>query len=230
MKLSIIIPTYNEAATIAQVVEAVLKVDLGEWEKEVIVVDDGSTDGTASVLAGQDSFILLSHEQNQGKGAAIQTGLLHASGDYVLIQDADLEYEPGDIPNLLSLIPRGGIGSSKLVAVYGNRGIKAYPERGMYYVIGAKLLTWTVNILFGSRLRDLYTGYKLLPAGIIKELDIHSSGFEFEAEVTCKMLRKGVSIVEIPITYRPRNKEQGKKIRFIDAVIGFAVIVKLFFS
>lgn len=228
MKLSIIIPTFNEAATITKVLDAVLKVDVGGWEKEIIVVDDGSTDATASMLSASSAVLVLSHETNQGKGAAIQTGLLHASGDYVLIQDADLEYEPSDISSLVSLIK--GREAKQPIAVYGDRGIKAYPERGIHYVIGAKLLTWTVNILFGSHLKDLYTGYKLLPTGIIKELDIHSSGFEFEAEVTCKMIRRDVLILETPITYRPRNKEQGKKIRFMDAVKGFWIIIKLFFS
>jgi len=230
MKLSIIIPAHNEEATIKQVLEKVAGVDLGEWEKEVIVVNDGSSDGTKtmiddalSLFDGRQKVIMVHHEKNLGKGAAIQTGLKKASGDYVIIQDADAEYDPSDIPNLLSLILNG---ESYQLAVFGARGHKAYPQRGFHYVIGAWLLTTFYNILYRQKLTDLYTCYKLIPASIFKDLNIQSQGFEFEAEVSCKLAKRGVIIKEVSINYKPRNKDQGKHIKFIDAIRGFWAILK----
>ncbi len=245
MKLSIIIPAHNEEATIRQVLDKVVKVDIGQWEKEVIVVNDGSTDGTKNILEavspkingrqemGIVDFVVIHHSNNLGKGAAIQSGLKKATGDYVIIQDADLEYDPSDIPNLLSNLSEGSPlarGEPSAVAVFGKRGYKAYPERGFHYVIGAWVLTAFYNLLFHQRLTDLYTGYKLIPTGIFKSLDIQSKGFEFEAEVACKLAKRGVIIKEIPIYYQPRNKNQGKHIRFIDAVKGFKKILDLRFT
>jgi len=161
-----------------------------------------------------------------GKGAAIQTGLKQASGDYVIIQDADLEYNPEDIPKLLSAISNR---TGRPLAVFGKRGYKAYPERGFHYVIGAWLLTAFYNLLYNQNLTDLYTGYKLIPTSIFKDLNIQSKGFEFEAEVACKLAKRGVIIKEVSINYKPRNKEQGKHIRFKDAVKGFWTILKLIF-
>ena len=230
MKLSIIIPAHNEEATIKQVLEKVAGVDLGEWEKEVIVVNDGSSDGTKtmiddalSLFDGRQKVIMVHHEKNLGKGAAIQTGLKKASGDYVIIQDADAEYDPSDIPNLLSLILNG---ESYQLAVFGARGHKAYPERGFHYVIGAWVLTTFYNILFRQKLTDLYTCYKLVPTSIFKGLNIQSQGFEFEAEIACKLAKRDVKIVEVPISYKPRNKNQGKHLKFRDGVWGLWAILK----
>jgi len=224
MKLSIIIPAYNEAATIAHVVDAVLAVPLFV-EKEIIVVDDGSTDGTSEAISGREGVTVVSHEHNKGKGAAIVTGLSLSHGDYVLIQDADLEYNPSDITGLVSFILTDKNKTLGNMAVFGARGTKAYPERGIHYVIGAKLLTWTVNVLFGSNLTDLYTGYKLIPTATMKELHLTASGFEFEAEVVCKLLKKGCNIIETPIQYKPRNAAHGKKIKLKDAYKGFTTII-----
>jgi len=244
MKLSIIIPAHNEQATIKQVLKKVMSVNIAPrpgsgpssaWEKEVIVINDGSSDATKTILetippflsgrlkVGVLDFVVIHHEKNLGKGAAIQTGLKRATGDYIIIQDADLEYDPADIPNLLSLILNG---ESHHIAVFGARGHKAYPERGFHYVVGAWVLTTFYNLLFNQRLTDLYTGYKLIPTGILKSLNIHSAGFEFEAEVACKLAKRGVIIKEIPIHYQPRNKNQGKHIRFVDAVKGLWMIIK----
>lgn len=245
MKLSIIIPAHNEEKTIQQVLEKVLNVDLGVWKKEVIVVNDGSSDKTGQII---DSFgngvSTIHHQTNLGKGSAIQTGLKKASGDYVIIQDADLEYEPNDIPNLLVTlikstnnlsVPFGHLPSpgervkEKAIAIFGKRGYKAYPERGFHYVVGAWMLTTFYNLLYHQRLTDLYTGYKLIPTSTFRDLNIESQGFEFEAEVACKLSKRGVIIKEVPIHYQPRNKQQGKHIRFIDAVKGFWKILKLRF-
>lgn len=227
MKLSIIIPVHNEDRTIEKVLEKVMQVDLRKWEREIIVVDDGSTDRTKEILEkfrkslskNRKLLTILHHPENKGKGAAIKTALKKATGDYVIIQDADSEYNPDDIPRLLSDAKAG-------IAVFGNRGVRRYPERGFHFVLGAKILTWIVNLLYRRRLYDLYTGYKLIPAKVLKSLDLQSNGFEFEAEVTCKLIKKGVNIVEIPIKYQPRNKEQGKHIGYTDFFKGLLMILK----
>ena len=236
MRLSIIIPAHNEEATIQQVLERVFKVDLNGWDKQVIVINDGSSDATKSVLDGISSkldgrqnvrmldFMVVNHEKNMGKGAAIQTGLKAANGDYVIIQDADAEYDPLDIPGLLEPINRHATNG---LVIFGKRGYKAYPERGFHYVIGAWCLTAFYNLLYHQHLTDLYTCYKLIPTSLFKDLNIQSSGFEFEAEVSCKLAKRGVIIREVPINYKPRNKDQGKHIRFIDALKGFWMILKL---
>lgn len=231
MKLSVIIPAHNEDRTIKKVLDKVMQVDLGNWEGEIIVVDDGSTDKTkeileelrASSLKSKKLVTVLHHALNMGKGAAIRTALKKATGDYVLIQDADLEYDPTDMPRLLSGINSGNV-------VFGDRGTKRYPERGFHFVLGAKILTWMVNLLYKRRLYDLYTGYKLIPRRVLNTINLQSSGFEFEAEVTCKLIKKGLKIIEIPIRYQPRNKEQGKHIGYKDFVKGFFTILKLRFG
>jgi len=230
MKLSIIVPAHNEQNTIGPLLEQLAVLDLDGWDREVIVVDDGSTDGTyeaarlrLGMFNGRGCMEIIRHEKNAGKGAAIKSALKKAGGGFVIIQDADGEYDPGEIPKLLSVISR----AESQTAVFGNRGTRRYPERGWHYVAGAKLLTWTFNVLFGARIGDLYTGYKLIPADIFKLLNIQSAGFEFEAEVACKLLKKGVRILEVPIAnYRPRSKRQGKHIRFKDAVMGLLAIIK----
>ncbi len=227
MKLSIIIPAHNEDRTIEKVLDKVMRVDLGKWTREIIVVNDGSTDRTKEVLEkfrqslarNRKLLTILHHSENQGKGAAIKTALKKATGDYVIIQDADMEYDPSDIPRLL-------LGTKPGVAVFGDRGVLRYPERGFHFVLGAKILTWTVNLLFRRRLYDLYTGYKLIPLKELKSLHLQSNGFEFEAEVTCKLIKKGIKIIEIPIKYQPRNKEQGKHIGYTDFFKGLLMILK----
>lgn len=239
MRLSIIIPAHNEAATIKEVLEKVSAVNFGPWEKEIIVVNDGSSDNTGSIaeqwalLPNNGAHcIVVHHKNNMGKGAGIQTGLKVASGDYVIIQDADAEYDPADIPKLLSVVAEGapltrGAPSAHVpLAVFGARGHKAYPERGFHYVVGAWMLTTLFNLFYWQKLTDLYTCYKLIPGKVFKELDIKSTGFEFEAEVACKLALRGIKITETPIGYKPRNKEQGKHIRLIDAVKGFWSILK----
>jgi len=227
MKVSIIIPAHNEQGTIVQILQKVAGVELNGWKKQIIVVNDGSSDETGNIVAvwiEQQHFLpgqvtLLHHQANVGKGAAIKTGLSAATGEYIVIQDADLEYDPNDIPELLFTAEK-----NKHSAVFGARGTKRYPERGFHYVIGAKLLTWTFNILFGTRMTDLYTGYKLFPVSAVK--NIHSAGFELEVEIAAKLVKNGIAIIEVPIHYQPRNKTQGKHIRAKDAVVGFLTIIK----
>jgi len=225
MKLSIIIPAYNEEDFIGTLIEKVFSVSFS-CDKEVIVVNDCSTDNTQKILEkikGKYNFKLLKHEKNFGKGKAIKTGLEEVTGNLVIIQDADLEYNPKDIPILLEKT------NQDISAVYGNRGTTRWPKRGYHYVIGAKILTQTINLLYGSKLKDAYTGYKLfnlekVDIDLLKNLK--SSGFEFEAEITCKILKNRGKIVEVPINYIPRNKEEGKKIKFKDALLGLLTVIK----
>ncbi|TSA45923.1 glycosyltransferase family 2 protein, partial [bacterium] len=168
---------------------------------------------------------LISHEKNQGKGAAIQTGLKNATGDAVIIQDADLEYDPNDIKLLILEMQR----DPDLAAVYGSRNLKPKRRGYSFFILGVYVLTQLVNILYRSKLTDVYTCYKLIRTPVFKSLGISSSGFEFEMEVTVKMLQRKLAIAEVPISYNPRKFEEGKKIRFLDGLIGLWVLFKNYF-
>ncbi len=221
-KVSIVIPVFNEEATIAQVIQSVLDLKLNGLEKEIIVVDDGSNDQTESQMKPFHSQIqFLKHPRNQGKGAAVRTALTVASGDIIAIQDADLEYRPDDLVHLIREFD-----DPATEVVYGSRNLN--PERKGYplYVLGVTVLTSLTNWLFGCRLTDIYTCYKLFRSSVIKSVFLASRGFEFEAEITAKILRKGVQIKEIPIRYYPRTFKEGKKIRFRDGVIGGWTLIK----
>jgi glycosyltransferase involved in cell wall biosynthesis len=216
MTLSIIIPVFNEEKTIAKVIERVLDQDFNGYDKQIIVVDDGSTDKTGKEIEKLETekFVFLSHSKNLGKGAAIKTALEHVTGDVVIVQDADMEYNPADINLLIKKL------ESSIDVVYGSREL--HPERRGYphYVLGVRLLTFLVNLRFKSKLTDVYTCYKLFPAHIIKSLDLKSNGFEIEMELTVKTLKKKYKIKEVAINYTPRKFVEGKKIRFRDAIKG----------
>lgn len=226
-KLSVIIPVFNEEHTVGELLWRVAAQNIGDWEKEIVVVDDGSEDKSkvkmkkAKIQFKIQNCTILFHERNQGKGAAIRTALVHATGDYVLIQDADLEYDPADWPVLLAAAEE-----NPGAAIYGSRNL--HPERRgyRYYVWGVWLLTKFTNLLFGSKLTDVYTGYKLTPISLLRATDLSSRGFEFEAEVTAKLLKGGIPIKEVPIRYNPRTFAEGKKIRFRDGLKGLWIILK----
>ncbi|MCG2809744.1 MAG: glycosyltransferase family 2 protein [Candidatus Portnoybacteria bacterium] len=222
-KLSIIIPVYNEAATVGSVLERVDAALVLGLRKEIIVVDDGSVDGTDKILEENKekfNFIYEKHPKNMGKGAAFRTGLELATGDFIIVQDADLEYNPNNFQDLLNALEEG------VAAVYGSRNINPKRRGYAHFVWGVKFLTGVINLLFGSKLTDSYTCYKLFRASLFNSIALESHGFEIEAEITAKILKKGLVIKEVPIEYFPRKFSQGKKIRFRDGLIGLWTIFK----
>ncbi len=209
--VSVIIPVFNEAGSIARLIQLVSETLV---PKEIVIIDDGSTDGTREVLAEcQELFEirLIVHEENRGKGAAIVSGLEHARGEFVLIQDADLEYDPQDYPALLEpLLLR------QTNVVYGVRPDR--PERGIAWYLGAKFLTRLANFLYGCNIRDEATCYKAFRRSTLSRIRLKCRRFEFCPEVTAKMSRIGENIWEVPISYYPRTTKEGKKIRWTDGV------------
>ena len=228
MKLSIVIPAYNEEATIEAIVRRVQAVDLGPVEKEIIVVNDGSKDGTEQVLKGLAAIRHISHERNAGKGAAVTTGFQAATGDIVLIQDADLEYNPDDYPAVIGPIVEG-----RSDVVMGSRFILYKPKffgtrRSPYlsHYIGNMLITSITNLLYGQRFTDYEGCYKAFRRTVVAATPITAKGFEFDNELVCKLMRKGTRIVEVPIRYTPRTYESGKKITWRHGVIMLWTITK----
>lgn len=212
--ISVIIPVYNEKDTVLKILEAVLA---AEVDKEIVVVDDGSTDGTREILVNnfseRSNFQIIYHETNQGKGRAVRTGIAAAKGAYILIQDADLEYDPRDYKSLLETIQ-----SSKTSAVYGSRFLGKKKVTSFWHKSVNVILTWLVNLFYGSKLTDMETCYKLFRASLIKRLNLQSDGFEIEVELTAKTLKLGEKILEVPISYKGRSFHEGKKIGWRDGV------------
>jgi glycosyltransferase involved in cell wall biosynthesis len=214
VKLSILMPVYNEEERIAAALKQALAVDY-PCEIELVVVDDGSRDGTAEILGRVDDERLrvITHQRNAGKGAAIKTAVDNAEGEYMVILDADLEYDPQDIPKLLEPVLDG-----RAEVVYGNRTFGSHSAYSFWYVIGNKGVTTVANVLYNSYIGDLETCFKLMPLALYRSLAVRSRGFGMEAEVTGKLLRRRIRPYEVPISYRARGREEGKKITWKDGV------------
>ncbi len=226
MILSIVIPIYNEAATLRDIVGRVRRVDLGDVSKQLVLVNDASTDGTRSVLekfTGDGDTLVLHHERNGGKGAAMRTGMAAATGDYLLIQDADLEYDPEDIPRLLEPILEG-----KADVVYGSRFAGGQSHRVLYFwhSVGNRFLTLLSNMFTNLNLTDMETGYKVFDRRLVPFLDIREDRFGFEPELTAKVSRLGCRIYEVGISYSGRTYAEGKKIGARDGLWALWCIVK----
>jgi glycosyltransferase involved in cell wall biosynthesis len=213
MNLSVIIPVYNEVKSIQEIIHRVQAVQLAS---EIIVVDDGSTDGTRAQLAlmeGNNNLRVILHEKNMGKGSAVRTGIAAAGGEVLLIQDADLEYDPREYPNLLKPI-QDGIAD----VVYGSRFLGAARRPILFWnMVANKILTFMTNILYNNILSDMETGYKVFRRSVIENLPLRAKRFDFEPEFTAKMLKRHMRIYEVPITFNPREYSEGKKIKLKDA-------------
>jgi dolichol-phosphate hexosyltransferase len=213
VKLSILMPVYNERATLTSAIKDVLNVSF-PCEFELIIVDDGSTDGTRDLypsFAGDPRITVLEHQRNRGKGAAIRTAAAAASGDYVIMCDADLEYSPAEIPALLAPVLDG-----QAEVVFGTRTFGSHNAYSYAYVLGNKGVTTFANVLFNCYISDLETCFKLMPTALYRKLDIRETGFGMEAEVTGKLLRRGYRPYEVPISYKARSREAGKKLTWRD--------------
>jgi glycosyltransferase involved in cell wall biosynthesis len=228
LKLSIVIPVFNEAATLQEIVRRVLKVDAAP-SRELILVDDGSTDGTRALYeqiqaehAGQSIRVFL-HDRNRGKGAALRTGFEHVTGDLVLIQDADLEYDPRDYPRLLAPILEG-----RADVVYGSRFVGSEAHRVLFFwhYVGNRLLTLLSNAFTNLNLTDMETCYKVFRADVLRRIRITSDRFEFEPEITAKIARHGFRVYEVGISYAGRDYSEGKKITWRDGIKAIAAIVR----
>jgi dolichol-phosphate hexosyltransferase len=222
VKLSILMPVYNEHTLIANAVKQCLDVHY-PCEIELVIVDDGSSDGTRDVLAALDDprINLNLHARNQGKGAAIKTAAAKATGDYMVILDADLEYDPQDIPRLLEPVLDG-----RATVVYGSRTFGSHSAYSFWYVMGNKGVTTAANMIYNSYISDLETCFKLMPLSLYQSLAIKSAGFGMEAEITGKLLRRRTRIYEVPISYRARTREEGKKITWRDGVEALWILMR----
>lgn len=221
MKLSIIVPVFNEEKTIGTILKKVAKIKIPSVTKEVIIINDASTDSThLEILKShkkKNNFTIISHDNNQGKGAAVRTGLKKATGEYVVIQDADLEYDPKDIERLIEPILKGNE-----IIVYGSR-LKRWPNfsrdertpRFFLHYAGNKALSFIASVLYGQWVTDMETCYKVFPKSAIYNISLRSRGFEFEPEITAKLLKSGYKIYEIPIKTKPRGYNEGKKLNTI---------------
>jgi glycosyltransferase involved in cell wall biosynthesis len=224
MKVSFLIPVFNEARTIAELIE---RVSALPFDKELIVIDDGSNDGTSAILdqltAGSDDIRLV-RQENRGKGAALRAGIPYITGEITVIQDADLEYDPAEVPTLIEPIIDGHAD-----VVYGSRLSGGRPQRAYLYwhMIGNKFLSHVTGLLYNTTLTDMETGYKAFRSEILKSLDLHEDGFAIEPEITAKICKQRLRIYELPISYYGRSYDEGKKITWRDGIKALWVLIRI---
>jgi len=220
MKLSVIIPVYNEKETILKILEKVQKVPI---EKEIIIIDDGSNDGTTEILKNiKDKNIkIIFKKVNEGKGSAIREGLKYVKGEIIVIQDADLEYEPMDWIKMVELIEEKNVD-----VVYGSRVLGRGKKSSLFFYLGGRILSIITNILYNAKITDEPTCYKMFKKKVIKSIELKCKGFEFCPEITAKIRKKGYKIYEVPISYNPRSIKEGKKIRLKDGIMAIWTLIK----
>jgi glycosyltransferase involved in cell wall biosynthesis len=225
VRVSFLVPAYNEAKTVADVLERVWALDL---DKQLVIVDDGSTDATGEVVErwrkGRDGIVLLRQEENRGKGAAIRTAIPHADGDIAVIQDADMEYDPADVPELIDPILRGSAD-----VVFGSRLSGGRPQRAylFWHLVGNRFLSLLTNVLYNTTLSDMETGYKAFRMEVLRSLDLREDDFAIEPEITAKVCKRKLRIYELPIAYYGRTYAEGKKITWKDGVKAVRVLLRV---
>jgi glycosyltransferase involved in cell wall biosynthesis len=215
VELTVLMPVYNERATIERAIEEVLASGISD-ALELVVVDDGSTDGTRDWLRGQtfpETVRVLYHERNRGKGAALRTALQEARGRFAAVMDADLEYDPTDIALLLEPLRDG-----RADAVFGTRAFKSHSAFSFWYVVGNRAVTFAANLIYNSWISDMMTGHKAMSTELFRSLDLRERGFAIEAEITARLLGRGIRIYEVPVEYVARGREEGKKLTAVDGL------------
>jgi len=227
-ELSVLMPVYNEEATVERAIRRVLDADVGTDDYELVVVDDGSSDRTREILRDGDwpERVRIHYAQrNGGKGRAIREAMRQAEGRFAVILDADLEYDPNDLKPLLAPV-RDGIAD----ATYGTRAFQSHSAYSFWYVMGNRFLSMATNVIFNTWITDVYTCFKLMPTDLMRSLDLHENGFGIEAEITGRLLRRGAHIYEVPISYVARSREEGKKIKASDGLRGLMTLLRIRFS
>jgi glycosyltransferase involved in cell wall biosynthesis len=229
MKLSILIPVFNESKTLREIIARIEKVDFGDIRKEIIIIDDGSTDGSREIIKKLSrKYVKIFQPRNQGKGAALKAGINAAKGDFIIFQDADLEYDPKDYIKLLQPILANNaeitFGSrfvNQKFVIFGKNKI-IHPS----HFIGNKFLTFAFNFLYGTELTDVEPCYKMFKSNILKNMNVASNGFEYDIELMCRLVKKGHKIIQIPIRYNPRGFHEGKKIKWRDGIKAFLIMLE----
>lgn len=226
MVLSVIIPSYNEEKTIEEIIRRVKAVDLGSIEKEIIVVDDGSKDHTREILKTIPGIIYIFHVKNLGKGGAVKTGLKNATGDIIIIQDADLEYDPQDYPAMIKPILEGKTEAVMGIRIPPKHDLRRHKSVYWQAWLGNNLITWTTNWLYNNNAGEYEGCYKAFTKKLIDSIEIKTNNFDFDNELVCKILKRGHKTVDVPIKYHPRNYEEGKKINWKHGFMILWTIIK----